>query len=104
MVKLLKVAKALGVLLSVWWTCATCAFADSSVDQPGSRIEIRRTTDGIPHILAYDWYDLGYGYGYAQTENALCTLAEAFVTFRGRRAYFFGADARPQDRSTFGRW
>jgi acyl-homoserine-lactone acylase len=104
MVKPLKVAKALGVLLSVWWTCATCAFADTSIDQPESRIEIRRTADGIPHILAQNWYDLGYGYGYAQTEDTLCTLAEAFVTFRGRRAYFFGANSRPQDDSTFGRW
>lgn len=67
-------------------------------------VEIRRTADGIPHILARNWYDLGYGYGYAQAEDALCTMAEAFITFRGRRAYFFGTDSRPRHESTFGRW
>jgi acyl-homoserine-lactone acylase len=66
-------------------------------------VEIRRTADGVPHILAGDWRGLGYGYGYAQAEDALCTLAEAFVTFEGRRSYFFGPEARPRADSTFGR-
>lgn len=93
--------KTLGIFLSVW---VSCAFADPLVERPGPGIEIRRTTDGIPHILAHSWHDLGYGYGYAQAEDALCTLAEAFITFRGRRAYFFDSESRPRERSTFGRW
>jgi len=66
-------------------------------------VEIRRTTDGIPHVRAGGWRELGVGVGYAQAQDALCTLAEAFVTYEGRRAWFFGADERPARDSTFGR-
>ncbi|WAC71649.1 penicillin acylase family protein [Roseateles sp. SL47] len=65
-------------------------------------VEIRRTTDGVPHVLARDWRALGAGIGYVQAEDALCTLAEAFVTYEGRRAWFFGAEERPARASTFG--
>jgi acyl-homoserine-lactone acylase len=66
-------------------------------------VEILRTTDGIPHVRANSWRELGRGAGYAQAEDALCTLAEAFVTFEGRRSYFFGPEAVPAMDSTFGR-
>lgn len=66
-------------------------------------VEIRRTTDGIPHVLAGSWHALGRGVGYAQAQDALCTLAEAFVTYEGRRSWFFGPDAKPARDSTFGR-
>ena len=69
---------------------------------PGG-VEIRRTTDGIPHLRADNWRDLGAGVGYVQAQDALCTLAEAFVTYEGKRAWFFGADAQPANESTFGR-
>lgn len=68
-----------------------------------SGVEIRRTTDGIPHLRAANWRGLGRGVGYVQAQDALCTLAEAFVTYEGRRAWFFGAEARPARDSTFGR-
>ena len=64
-------------------------------------VNIRRTTDGIPHILATDWNGLGFGYGLAQSQDAFCTLAEAFVTFRGERSLHFGADGRPDAPSIF---
>ncbi|MFT3803154.1 MAG: penicillin acylase family protein [Burkholderiaceae bacterium] len=73
---------------------------------PGSAtraIEIRRTTDGIPHIRADDWRGLGVGVGFAQAQDALCTLAEAFVTYEGKRSLFFGADQRPALDSSMGR-
>lgn len=89
-------------MLSLSWV--TIASADSPPISEKPRVEIRRTADGIPHVLAPDWYSLGYGYGFVQAEDALCTLAEAFITFSGRRAYFFGADSRPRHESTFGRW
>lgn len=59
------------------------------------RAEIRRTTMGVPHIKADDWANLGYGYGYAQAEDNLCTMADAFLTYRGERSRYFGADAGP---------
>lgn len=71
-------------------------------DPPAPAVEIRRTADGIPHVRATTWRGLGIGYGQAQAEDALCTLADAFVTFRGERSLYFGADAKPTTRSTFG--
>lgn len=75
----------------------------AAASQVKGGVEIRRTTDGIPHLRAGNWRDLGSGVGYVQAQDALCTLAEAFVTYEGRRAWFFGADARPALESTFGK-
>jgi len=74
-----------------------------SARSPVTGVEIRRTTDGIPHLRAHSWRELGIGVGYVQAQDALCTLAEAFVTYEGRRSWFFGADGRPARDSTFGR-
>ncbi|WP_395316555.1 penicillin acylase family protein [Variovorax sp. UC74_104] len=71
-------------------------------DTPAAPIEIRRTADGIPHVRASSWRGLGIGYGQAQAEDALCTLADAFVTYSGQRSLYFGAEGKPQTRSTFG--
>jgi acyl-homoserine-lactone acylase len=65
-------------------------------------VEIRRTADGIPHLRAADWRELGIGIGYVQAQDALCTLAEGFVTYEGRRSWFFGAEARPELKSSVG--
>ncbi|QTT72560.1 penicillin acylase family protein [Streptomyces mobaraensis NBRC 13819 = DSM 40847] len=59
---------------------------------------IRYTEYGVPHILADDYADLGFGDGWAQAADAVCTLADGFVTVRGERARYFGPDAAP-DRS-----
>ncbi|MDD2713468.1 MAG: penicillin acylase family protein, partial [Simplicispira sp.] len=45
--------------------------------------EIRRTAMGVPHIKAKDWGSAGYGYGYAQAQDNLCTMADSFLTYRG---------------------
>ncbi|NRR34223.1 penicillin acylase family protein [Oxalobacteraceae bacterium] len=66
-------------------------------------VRLRRTADGIVHVRAPDWRGLGLGAGYAQAQDALCTLADAFVTFEGKRSYFFGPQGRPEHDSTFGR-
>ncbi len=66
-------------------------------------VEVRRTTDGIPHVRATTWRGIGNGHGRAQAEDALCTLADAFVTYRGQRSLYFGAEGRPATRSTFAR-
>nr|WP_255701931.1 penicillin acylase family protein [Bordetella sp. LUAb4] len=65
-------------------------------------VEINRTQEGIPQISARDWPSLGYGLGYAQAQDNLCTLAEAFVTYRGERAKHFGPDAKPDWHSPTG--
>jgi acyl-homoserine-lactone acylase len=82
---------------------AARASADPPLKQAARGVEVRRTIDGIAHLRADGWRDLGYGVGYVQAEDALCTLAEAFVTYEGRRSYFFGAEAKPALDSSLGR-
>jgi acyl-homoserine-lactone acylase len=59
----------------------------------GLSATIRYTEYGIPHILARNYADLGFGTGWAQAADQVCTLADGFVTVRGERSRFFGADA-----------
>jgi acyl-homoserine-lactone acylase len=90
--------------------CLLASFAPDARSRDGATtdvavapaVELRRTSDGIPHIRAGNWRDLGQGVGHVQADDALCTLAEAFVTFEGRRSYFFGANEKPARISTFG--
>jgi acyl-homoserine-lactone acylase len=74
-----------------------------SPDRDSYKAEIRRTDMGVPHIKADNWGGLGYGYGYAQAQDNLCTLADAFLTYRGERSKYFGGDAVATSISTIGR-
>ncbi|SAH99273.1 beta-lactam antibiotic acylase [Bordetella ansorpii] len=65
-----------------------------SVAQDQPRVEIRRTTGDVAHVRADDWYGLGLGAGYAQAEDALCTLADGYLTYAGERSLHFGPDGR----------
>ncbi|TQE39267.1 acylase [Streptomyces ipomoeae] len=56
---------------------------------------IRYTEYGIPHIVAKDYANLGFGTGWAQAADQVCVLADGFVTVRGERSRFFGPDAVP---------
>ncbi|CAM5742680.1 penicillin acylase family protein [Streptomyces hirsutus] len=56
---------------------------------------VRYTEHGIPHIVAKDHANLGFGNGWAQAADQVCTLADGFVTVRGDRSRFFGPDAAP---------
>ncbi|MFD9500095.1 penicillin acylase family protein [Streptomyces sp. NPDC060035] len=56
---------------------------------------IRYTEYGIPHIVAKDYADLGFGNGWAQAADQVCVLADGFVTVRGERSAHFGQDAAP---------
>ncbi|MGW6871482.1 penicillin acylase family protein [Streptomyces xanthophaeus] len=56
---------------------------------------VRYTEHGIPHILAKDYADLGFGTGWAQAADQVCVLADGFVTVAGERSRWFGPDAAP---------
>ncbi|MEV0221848.1 penicillin acylase family protein [Streptomyces sp. NPDC050704] len=56
---------------------------------------VRYTEYGIPHIVAKGYANLGFGTGWAQAADQVCTLADGFVTVRGERSRFFGPDAAP---------
>ncbi|MCZ2146598.1 MAG: acylase [Bryobacterales bacterium] len=59
--------------------------------EPRFQAHIRRTTYGIPHIEARDFGSLGFGEGYAQAEDHLCSVADQVIRARGERAKYFGA-------------
>jgi acyl-homoserine-lactone acylase len=70
--------------------------AEAASDPPpagGLHATIRRTTHGIPHIVASDFAGLGYGYGYAFAQDNICVLADTYVTVNGQRSRYFGPDA-----------
>ncbi|MEU8678870.1 penicillin acylase family protein [Streptomyces sp. NPDC048560] len=56
---------------------------------------VRYTEYGIPHIVARDYANLGFGTGWAQAADQVCVLADGFLTVRGERSRQFGADAAP---------
>src|SRR5215467_9450310 len=60
--------------------------------------QIRYTTGGIPHILAHNWADLGFGYGYAFAKDNICTMANGYVTVEAQRSRYFGPDGSYIDR------
>jgi acyl-homoserine-lactone acylase len=53
--------------------------------------EIKRTSYGVAHITAKDFGGLGFGEGFAQAEDHLCTIADQVVKARGERSKHFGA-------------
>ncbi|MDR5776817.1 MULTISPECIES: penicillin acylase family protein [unclassified Caballeronia] len=82
-------------------TPVTASAETHSADTP-YQVTIKRTQDGVPHIDAADWGSLGFAVGYAQAQDALCTLSDGFVTWRGERSAVFGPKGRPSTPSTFG--
>jgi acyl-homoserine-lactone acylase len=54
---------------------------------------ITRTTFGIPHIKAMDFGGLGFGVAYAEAQDNICLMADAYVSAAGKRSQFFGADS-----------
>ncbi|MDJ0385584.1 penicillin acylase family protein [Streptomyces sp. G-G2] len=76
------------------------ASADSAPDARhpsggGLSALVRYTENGIPHILAKDYADLGFGTGWAQAADQVCVLADGFLTVTGERSRWFGPDAAP---------
>jgi acyl-homoserine-lactone acylase len=63
--------------------------------QAAARYEatITRTTFGIPHIKAKDFGGLGFGVAYAEAQDNICLMADAYVSAAGKRSQFFGAES-----------
>lgn len=72
---------------------ALLAGGPAAAQAPAYSATVTRTTYGIPHIRADDFGSLGYGYGYAFAEDNLCTMLDDFITTRGERSRWFGAEA-----------
>ncbi|WP_418132044.1 penicillin acylase family protein (plasmid) [Variovorax sp. 375MFSha3.1] len=75
------------------FAAAGCAGGGMRADDTGEmRAQIRRTEFGVPHVLASNWRNLGYGVGFAHAQDRICDLAEVYVTARAERSLFWGAD------------
>ena len=69
--------------------------------EPVARVQVSlsRTTHGVPHVRADNFHSLGYGLAYAYAQDNVCMFADSLLTVRGERSLFFGADARPRQRT-----
>ena len=56
------------------------------------KVTVKRTAHGIAHIRANDFASMGYGYAYALAQDNICVIADSYVTVRGERSRYFGAD------------
>ncbi len=57
------------------------------------KVIVRRTSFGIPHILADSFYGAGEGYGFAFAQDDICTMANDYVTVDAQRSRYFGPTA-----------
>ncbi|WP_338747247.1 acylase [Pseudomonas putida] len=87
--------------LSSPMTCAALAaalvaFSVAAQAQPAAdaSAQIRRTSYGVPHIVAKDERGLGYGVGYAYAQDNLCLLGNEVLTVSGERSRHFGAKGK----------
>jgi len=84
-----------GLLLAGSLFLSACSDGGSSSgDTPaasGLQAEIRFTAFGVPHIKADNFRSLGFGVGYVQAEDNLCTLVEQINKLKGERPRYFGA-------------
>jgi acyl-homoserine-lactone acylase len=60
-------------------------------------VEIRRDTFGVPHILARDEENAGFGFGYAMAEDHAVELGRRYLQARGEAARHFGASEADTD-------
>ncbi|GIJ21052.1 penicillin acylase family protein [Micromonospora lutea] len=51
---------------------------------------IRRTSFGVPHVLAADLGGAGFGQGWAYAEDRFCDLADQIIKIRSQRSRWFG--------------
>ena len=78
---------ALASLLLIALGCQGERLAPLTIDYSAT---IRRTSFGIPHIVAADLGSLAYGLGYAAAQDYGCYLADQMVKIQSKRAATFG--------------
>ena len=72
------------------------------------QVQVTRTSYGVPHIRAADWASMGYGYGYAFSQDNFCVLAREVQrdVIRGHALHvdFLAIDATTKLRTASTRW
>lgn len=72
----------------------TVIWSEADYTAIASRVEIRRTAYGVPHILAEGLESLGFGIAWCQAEDYGPEAAEDLVEARGRSACVFADSSR----------
>ena len=71
-------------------TTTTTTIPPTTLVPPKYEATIRRTTDGVPHIVGNDLSDLAYGQGWVSNEDHGCTLVDQVIKIYGERAASLG--------------
>ncbi len=71
-------------------TTTTTIAPTTTVTAPKYEATIRRTTDGVSHIVADDMSSVTYGQGWVSAENHGCTLLDQVIKVYGTRAATLG--------------
>ncbi|WKB53590.1 penicillin acylase family protein [Eleftheria terrae] len=79
---------AIAVLLLA--ACSGDGHDNDNDNKTSYQAEIRRTSWGIPHVVADDEASLGFGIAYAYAQDNVCSIAEKFMSLRGERSRHFG--------------
>jgi acyl-homoserine-lactone acylase len=66
--------------------------ARAATTAPAAGVIVRRTANGVPHVVASTYRGLGFGLGFAYAQDNLCLLADDIVTINGERSRWFGPD------------
>ncbi|MCG8422069.1 MAG: penicillin acylase family protein [Proteobacteria bacterium] len=87
------------IVLSILFYSSGCGdnngpSTEAAIDATGPThsAEIVRTTHGIPHVTANDWSSLGYGFGYAYSQDNFCVLMRTIVKANGQSARYLGEE------------
>jgi acyl-homoserine-lactone acylase len=89
--------RAILVSLSVITLTAVPPVVGQDATSYPDRVEIRRTSYGVPHILAQDLGALGYGLAWVQLEDYGTKVVVNFIRSRGELARYFGRDSIESD-------
>src|SRR5690554_1613652 len=63
-----------------------CFSSSSSSSSNSYKATITYTEHNVPHIQADNYKGLGFGIGYAQAKENMCTLSEQIMKLRGEKA------------------
>jgi acyl-homoserine-lactone acylase len=78
------------IVTEVDTTVPDTTVAPTTVAPTEYRASIRRTSDGVPHIVAADLASVFFGQGYASGQDHACSLADQLAKVQGRRAAALG--------------
>lgn len=85
---IIKQSTKLAVSALAFAVLAGCGSSSSSSNKMEATISY--TKHNVPHIKADNYKGLGYGIGYAQAQENLCTLSEQIMRINGEKSKYYG--------------